>query len=61
MPRNTQIATEINNAIANVFILPPALIILKPFVVQFNNTSNNKSASGMPIANAVSSQPFFCI
>jgi len=48
---------EINNAIANAFILPPASIILKPCVVQFDITSNNKSAPGMPIANAVSVQP----
>ena len=32
MPLNTQIPAEINNAIANTFILPLSLIILKPVV-----------------------------
>ena len=56
MPLNTQIPAEINNAIANTFILPLSLIILKPVVAWFNIICNSKSAPGMPIANAVSSQ-----
>ena len=43
IPRKTKTTAEINNAIANAFILPPALIILKLCVVQFNITGNKRA------------------